>query len=267
MSVPSTNPGPGWYPDPSGSGWLRYFNGATWTEHVSPPASYPFYPSYAPNQRTNGFAIASLVLSIVFWGIGSILAIIFGFLALKGIKRSQGAEKGRGLAIAGISVGFGGIVLAVIAVIALVGVFDHFDREHVVAPGTTVNLANCGCGTSLSTLTVYGLSEVPTSALGPSSSGDRLWIARVDACEIDYPANYGPDGPELYDLTAVTTGGTTYSPANEVPPGDTNLFDTNLSPGQCVEGYVSFWIPPDKVAVGVEYNPDGPFSRHEWKQP
>ncbi len=32
-----TDPVAGWYPDPGGSGKLRYWNGHGWTQHVSPP--------------------------------------------------------------------------------------------------------------------------------------------------------------------------------------------------------------------------------------
>ena len=53
--------------------------------------------------RTSGLAIASMVLGIVwiFW-LGSILAVIFGHVALSQIKRSMGALSGRGMAIAGL---------------------------------------------------------------------------------------------------------------------------------------------------------------------
>jgi hypothetical protein len=60
--------------------------------------------------KYNGFAIASMVLGILWiWWIGSILAIIFGFVALNQIKTSQGAQTGRGMAIAGLVLGFIGL--------------------------------------------------------------------------------------------------------------------------------------------------------------
>jgi hypothetical protein len=60
--------------------------------------------------KYNGFAIASMVLGILWiWWIGSILAIIFGFVALSQIKASQGAQTGRGMAIAGLVLGFIGL--------------------------------------------------------------------------------------------------------------------------------------------------------------
>ena len=54
--------------------------------------------------RTSGLAIASMVLGIVwlFW-LGSILAVIFGHVALSQIKRSMGTLSGRGMAIAGLA--------------------------------------------------------------------------------------------------------------------------------------------------------------------
>lgn len=70
-------------------------------------------------QTTNGFAVASLVLGIVwFWGIGSILALVFGYVAKSQIDQSRGAEGGRGMAIAGIVLGWVGVA-GVLLVIAL----------------------------------------------------------------------------------------------------------------------------------------------------
>lgn len=70
-----------------------------------------------------GFAIASLVLGLLsFWAIpfiGSLLAIIFGAVALKRIRRDPSLE-GRGMAIAGIVLGIIGIFFALIfAIIGL----------------------------------------------------------------------------------------------------------------------------------------------------
>lgn len=73
--------------------------------------------------KTNGMAIASLVLGIVWlYGIGSILALIFGYSAKKEIDASGGQQAGRGLAVAGIVlgwVGVGGLVLFILAAAGL----------------------------------------------------------------------------------------------------------------------------------------------------
>jgi hypothetical protein len=69
--------------------------------------------SYAAGASTNGFAVASLVLGIiwVYW-LGSILAVIFGHISLKQIARNQ--QSGRGLAVAGLVLGYVGIGTLVI---------------------------------------------------------------------------------------------------------------------------------------------------------
>ena len=47
-------------------------------------------------------AVASLVLGIVWLGgIGALLALIFGIISKRRIEASNGAEEGRGMAIAG----------------------------------------------------------------------------------------------------------------------------------------------------------------------
>jgi hypothetical protein len=73
----------------------------------------------APAGSTNGLAIASLVLGILwFLGLGSILAVIFGFVARRQMRaRNQG---GNGLAIAGIVLGFVGIAVLMVGIIGVV---------------------------------------------------------------------------------------------------------------------------------------------------
>lgn len=87
-----------------------------------PPAGWTPQPgSYPQRQTVNGFAVAALVLGIaeLCTGIvGGVLAVIFGNIALSRIDASQGREKGRGLAIAGIVLGWIAIVLTAIAAAA-----------------------------------------------------------------------------------------------------------------------------------------------------
>ena len=102
-------PPPGGYPPPPGPGY------------IPPPG--PGYPPSQPATGTNTFAIVSLVASLLGWicvGIGSVVGVVFGFLALNQIK--QTGQSGRGLAIAGIAIGIisivGGIIYWIIVMIA-----------------------------------------------------------------------------------------------------------------------------------------------------
>lgn len=85
----------------------------------TPGYNAPAYGSgaYAQPQKTNVLAIVSLVTSILGWFVGITLfaGIICGHIALSQIKKTK--EGGRGLAIAGLIVGYIGIALAVIAII------------------------------------------------------------------------------------------------------------------------------------------------------
>ncbi|HTV11546.1 MAG TPA: DUF4190 domain-containing protein [Acidimicrobiales bacterium] len=98
----------------------------------SPSTFYTPYPQfggvYVGTPRTNGLAIASLVCSIggVFiCPLAVILGPIFGFVARGQIRRSNGAETGSGLALAGIIVGLSLIAIcaAIFSVLVLVGTF------------------------------------------------------------------------------------------------------------------------------------------------
>ena len=69
---------------------------------------------------TNGFAVASLVLGIVWWmGIGSILALVFGYISKSQIDQSGGTQTGRGMAIAGIVLGWVGVSFIVLMIVSM----------------------------------------------------------------------------------------------------------------------------------------------------
>jgi hypothetical protein len=75
-------------------------------------------------QATNGMAIASLVLGILwlYW-IGSILALVFGYIAKRQIAESRGHQGGGGIATAGIVLGWIGIGFLGLFVVLGLGVF------------------------------------------------------------------------------------------------------------------------------------------------
>ena len=92
-----------------------------------PGAAAPPGLAVATAQPTNGLAIASLVLGIVWlWGIGSILAIILGVVAKNQIDQSGGLQQGRGLAIAGIIVGSVTLAISVIALLAWSALYPSY---------------------------------------------------------------------------------------------------------------------------------------------
>ncbi len=130
-------------PPPAGWGQERASHGGGYAGYQAPPASgwppaqgqpapygqpapfgqpgpygqpYGGYP-YAPPQRTNGLAIASMVLGILwlYW-IGSILALVFGYTAKKQIR--ERGETGGGMATAGIVLGWIGVGFLTLALVA-----------------------------------------------------------------------------------------------------------------------------------------------------
>jgi hypothetical protein len=82
---------------------------------------YPQQPVYVVQNSTNGMAIASLVLGILWlWWLGSILALIFGYAAKNQIDRSGGQQSGRGMAIAGIVLGWIGVGILALFIVLVV---------------------------------------------------------------------------------------------------------------------------------------------------
>ena len=142
---------PGWYPDPTQGGRIRYWDGTSWMDAQptttptptatptmpSAPAA-PVYPqqpvpaAYNPQpvatSKTSGLAIASIVCSIAgtaVAGIGFIAGIILGHMALSEISKSGGRIEGRGLALAGLIIGYVLAALCVIAIVVIIAIFAN----------------------------------------------------------------------------------------------------------------------------------------------
>ena len=170
------------------------------------------YPGWQPPPTTNGLAIASLVLSIVsLLGLGSILAIIFGFVARGQIARSRGRQRGGGLALAGIIIGFVTLffVLVAIAVPTVLGVQRSQDGVEQL-PATPIILGTPIDGTPVTPITWQPITQIVDTTLTPEPGGVTMNIGvphEVEWTPVPVSAAAGPSMPLSADV-AVVSGAT-----------------------------------------------------------
>lgn len=103
-----------------------------------PPAPSP-YGAYPQPVGTNGLAIASLVCSLVglFCGIGPIVGLVLGIIALNQIKKT--GQDGRGMALAGVIIS--GISIALIVIwFIFIGIMAATSHDTTSMMLTTVDL-------------------------------------------------------------------------------------------------------------------------------
>jgi len=96
--------------------------------YQQPAYQQPVYGAVpgVPGPKTNGMAVASLVLGIVSWipflWIGFIPGLILGFVGKSQIDRSGGEQGGGGLAVAGIVLGLiGSAILGLFVLLFIFG--------------------------------------------------------------------------------------------------------------------------------------------------
>jgi uncharacterized protein DUF4190 len=135
-------------------------DGYGWQDQVPPyppqqPTQQPYQtfqqPSYQPYGQpsanyyqgpmapgTSGYAIASLICSLLgyigVFGFGPLLGIIFGHLALREIDRSNGALQGRGIAQAGLILGYIALGLVLLMIILFIIIFAIGAGSAIFAP-------------------------------------------------------------------------------------------------------------------------------------
>lgn len=125
-------PPPGWSGEQSSgwgaqqpSGWQGSPQGGGYGQGSYTPQGYTDYGryGYAP-PKTNAMSVAALISGVLIFvcGVTWPLALVFGYMGRRQVDESQGRETGRGLAVAGIILGWIGAVLTVLAIIAVVAV-------------------------------------------------------------------------------------------------------------------------------------------------
>ncbi len=95
------------------------------TETTPAPQPTPYTTAAPAEQKTNVLAIISLVSAFLI----SLVAIITGHIALKQIART--GENGKGLAIAGLVLGYIGLVVGIIVIIVYVALFASLASASV----------------------------------------------------------------------------------------------------------------------------------------
>jgi hypothetical protein len=160
----------------------------------SPPYAHPGvvpqgYPAYPPAvQTTNGFSIASLVLGIVWvFGLGAILAVVFGFVARKQIRESEGRQGGGGMALAGIILGFvgiAGLILWIVFVAVVVNNINTCLNQFPNNPNSACGNGNFNTGTSGNTLNTglgNSMSSTNSGSTGSTSNGGARGVVHGPA--------------------------------------------------------------------------------------
>lgn len=194
----TNQPPPGWGGQPQ---WQPQTPPPAWAQQGGPPGGYG-QPQRSPG--TNALAIVSLIAGIVWiFGLGSLVAVITGVIALSQIsKRGQG---GRGMAIAGIVLGavglLGAILIAILAAAVGEGAQElgkSLNEKHPVtarvetAPttcwtGTFAGASREGCGNSEfsaqeSFITTAYFSK-KSDFMKPDDTGPLTLVLLVDGME------------------------------------------------------------------------------------
>ena len=226
--------------------------------------------------KTNGLAIASLVLSLLwFAGLGSLLAIIFALSARRSIKRSQGREAGDSLAIAGLVIGILGVLGSVLffgAVAAVNHEVNAYNQTgHVSSAGAGSATTTPTAGSSGSTLTTSGGDRVTVQQvtfnppmqtsdflLPTPSSGNVYFGAEIQGCADHTQLDLTPIWWSVYDAQ-----GNKFLPDLLGTASANPTIPSSALIGKCVSGWVVFQVPQTAKIVRLVYWPE-PFQKYDW---
>jgi len=260
-----------WYPPTDHPGYV-----------LAPPdpvyanIQYSSYYRGPPLRPTNALAIASLILSIVwFFGLGSVLALTFALVALSKITASNGAQRGRSLAVAGLVIGICGLIGAVPFYLILNGHLSADNRLHDHLPTSRPPAATIPATTTPPASTIGPPVTLPAAARTQSTvnalgvtlnvtdpSGEDF--TKVLVLDVAYPVSIGvgsfavasvgvcagPGGsqtaPSSYGFVLGVSGGEVVHTGTDSIP--------SLGPNACTDAELFLQIPPGTTPTYVAYH-------------
>jgi hypothetical protein len=232
-----------------------------------PPPTPPM-----PRRKTNSFAIVSLVCSLIWLaGIGSVLAVIFGSIAIRQLRGPRRYEEGEGMALAGLIVGVLGILGAVLTGILISklssSIQDTFaPRTDVFQMGETASLPWMDSIAGYQHVTVYSFEFPVISNNVPKLKGDKVYaVADIQVCAGATGAALAPS--DFVTMLDVPMPGL-------IPPSASIRIAARqpalaaldaAGPNSCIRGFVTFVMPRSAQPQAVEYQ--SLFHSYRWVIP
>lgn len=251
------SPPPGYGPPPPGYGPPSpYGQQPGYNPYGAGPYGAPAGQYGAPGRKTNGLAVVSLVLSIIWLGgLGAVLAVVLGFLARGAIKKSQGTQTGEGLALVGIIIGFIGILGAALlwgAVIVGGSAIHSIVTPHNANVGQSMSVSPVTDG--INRVTVFSLNQAvtPESPDVQADRGNQFDVADVQMCASASGSSLS-DSFIFWDLKLAD--GTEEPWSSQIVKAPDLSDSSTIPPNGCVRGFVSFEVPAGSTPQQVIFRP------------
>ena len=143
---------------------------------TQPPPGGPLGPPV-----TSGKAIASLILGLFFVVLpASILAVVFGHWSRAEIRASAGRLKGAGEAMAGLILGYLGVSMIPILIIAAIAIPNLLRAKVAANEAATVGSLRRINTAAVTYSTIYGQFPPMVAALGPPAAGGPTSAANAN---------------------------------------------------------------------------------------
>lgn len=182
-------------------------------------APMPSAPEPSGEAETSGKAVASLILSFFsLFLLPGIIAVVLGHISYSEIKKSAGRLKGEGLAVAGLIMGYLGIVaIPFLLIIAAIAIPNLLRARMAANEASSVGLLRVLNAAQIAYASTYPKGYAPDmAALGPPVAGAHADANRADLIDevlatgrkSGYVFNYSVTGkdenglPNAYTITA-----------------------------------------------------------------
>jgi hypothetical protein len=129
----------------------------------------------AENAKTDGKSIGSLICGLLFLFFpAAVVAIILGHLSRSDIRKSGGKLKGEKMALAGMILGYAGIIVLPILILAAIAI-PNLVRTRIAANEASADLSLRTIYTALITYeATYGKLPADLKSLGPRAPGSSV---------------------------------------------------------------------------------------------